>query len=105
MIGLNVLITKYISDDPQPGIVECQLVDAYGNEWVFRDKTAVIALGDLDADSDYPQPGVIACEIMRLRHDVNGREIISVNTERPWGVEALTGASRFDVLRSQIIEI
>ena len=25
MIGISVLITKYISDDPQPGIVECQL--------------------------------------------------------------------------------
>jgi len=36
MIGISVLITKYISDDPQPGIVECQLIDAYGNEWVFQ---------------------------------------------------------------------
>ena len=105
MTGISVLITKYISDDPQPGIVECQLVDAYRNEWVFQEKTAVIALGDLDADSDYPQPGVIACEIMKQWQDVNGREIVSVNTERPWCIETLTGASRFDVLRSQIIEI
>jgi uncharacterized protein YodC (DUF2158 family) len=105
MRGISVLIKKYISDDPQPGIVECRLFDAYGNEWVFQDKTAVIGLGPLDADSDYPQPGVIACEIMKQWQDVNGREIVSVNTERPWGVETLTGASRFDVLRSQIIEI
>jgi hypothetical protein len=105
MIGISVLITKYISDDPQPGIVECKLFDAYGNEWVFQDKTAIFSSLILDADSNYPQPGVIACEIMKQWQDANGREIVSVNTERPWSVEALTGASRFDVLRSQIIEI
>jgi hypothetical protein len=105
MIEISVLITKYISDDPQPGIVECQLFDAYGNEWVFQDKTPLFTSLNLNADSDYPQPGGIACEIIKEWQDVNGREIISVNTERPWGVEALTGASRFDVLRSQIVEI
>ena len=105
MIGISVLITKYISDDPQPGIVECQLFDAYGNEWVFQDKTAVFSSLNLDVSSEYPQPGVIACEIIKQWQDVNGREIVSVNTERPWGVETLTGVSRFDVLRSQIIEI
>jgi hypothetical protein len=39
MVGIGVLITKYISLAPQPGIVECQLFDAYGNEWTFQDKT------------------------------------------------------------------
>jgi hypothetical protein len=60
---------------------------------------------DLNADSDYPQPGVIACEVMKQWQDVSGREIVSVNTERPWGGETLDGVSLFDVLRSQIIEI
>jgi hypothetical protein len=105
MIGISVLITEYISDDPKPGIVECQLVDAHGNEWVFQDKTAIFSSLDLDVSSDYPQPGVIACEIIKQWQDVNGREIVTVNTERPWCIETLTGASRFDVLRSQIIEI
>ena len=105
MIGLSVLITKYISADPQPGIVECRLFDVYGSELVFQDKTAVFSSLNLDVSSDYPQPGVIACEIIKQWQDVNGREIVSVNTERPWGVETLTGVSRFDVLRSQIIEI
>jgi hypothetical protein len=105
MTGISVQITKYISDDPQPGIVECRLLDAYGNEWVFQEKTAIISLGDLDADTDYPQPGVIACEIIKQWQDVNGREIVSVNTERPWHIETLDGVSRFDVLRSQIIEV
>jgi hypothetical protein len=104
MIGISVQITKYISDDPQPGIVECQLVDVYGNEWLFQEKTAIVSSGDLDADTDYPQPWFIACEIIKQWQDVDGREIVSVNTEKPWGIESLTGDSRFDVLRSQIIE-
>jgi hypothetical protein len=105
MIGLSVQITKYISDDPQPGIVECRLLDAYGNEWVFREKTAIVGLGPLDTDNDYPQPGIIACEIVKQWQDAKSREIVSVNTERPDGVETLDGVSRFDVLRSQIIEV
>src|SRR5262249_46451680 len=105
MIGIIVQITKYISDDPQPGVVECQLFDAYGNEWIFLEKTAIVSSLDLTVDTDYPQPGVIDCEIVKEFQDVNGREIVSVNTERPWGIETLTGDSRFDVLRSQIMEV
>jgi hypothetical protein len=104
MVGIAVLITKYISLDPQPGIVECQLFDAYGNEWTFQDKTAIFVSHDLDASSDYPQPGVIACEITKHWQDTNGRGIVSIDTERPWGVEAMTGESRFHVLQSQLIE-
>jgi len=105
MVGIGILITKYIGLDPQPGIVECQLFDAYGKEWIFQDKTAIFAPHDLDANSDYPQPGVIACEIIKQWQDTNGREIVSIDTERPWGVETVTGESRFDVLQSQLIEI
>jgi hypothetical protein len=105
MIGISVQITKYICDDPQPGIVECRLVDAYENEWVFQEKTAIVGLSHLDADSNYPQPGIVACEIVKQWQDLNGREVVSVNTEKPWGIETLTGDSRFDVLRSQIIEV
>ena len=105
MIGISVQITKYISDDPQPGIIECCLLDAYGNEWVFRDKTPIFSSLDLNADSDYPKPGVIDCEIVKQWQDVNGRGIVSVNTEKPCRVETPDGVSRFDVLRSQIIGV
>ena len=105
MVGIGVLITKYISLNPQPGIVECQLFDAYGNEWTFQDKTAIFASHSLDTDSDYPLPGAIACEVIKQWQDTNGREIVSIDTKRPWGVEAMTGESRFDVLQSQLIEI
>src|ERR1041384_8007723 len=78
MVGIGVLITKYISLNPQPGIVECQLFDAYGNEWTFQDKTAIFASHSLDTDSDYPLPGAIACEVIKQWQDTNGREIVSI---------------------------
>jgi hypothetical protein len=28
MIGIRVAITPYIGDDPQPGIIACEFVDA-----------------------------------------------------------------------------
>jgi len=30
MLGVKVTILRYISDDPQPGVVECELEDAHG---------------------------------------------------------------------------
>ena len=104
MVGIKVQITKYIDDDPQPGIVECRLFDVYGKEWVFQDKSAIFSSDILNADSNYPLPGVIACEITKSWQGADGREIVSIDTASPWGVEAVTGETDFDVLREQIIE-
>ena len=104
MVGIKVQITKYIDDDPQPGIVECKLFDVYGKEWVFQDKSAIFSSDILTADSNYPQPGVIASEITKSWQGADGREIVSMDTASPWAVEAVTGETDFDVLREQIIE-
>ena len=60
MLAVKVTITRYVSDDPQPGVVECELVDAHGRRWRFIEKTAIVSADRLDAQSAYPQPGVIA---------------------------------------------
>ena len=83
MVGIKVQITKYIDDDPQPGIVECRLFDVYGKEWVFQDKSAIFSSDILNADSNYPQPGVIACEITKSWQGADGREIVSIDTASP----------------------
>src|SRR5262245_30757612 len=105
MVAISVQITKYISDDPQPGIVECRLIDAYGKEWVLHDKNGIFSMDYFDSHSRFPQPGVIACEVIKRWQDADGREIVSVNTESPWDVEAITGETRFDVLQVQLVEI
>lgn len=104
MIGIRVAITRYVSDDPQPGIVECEFADAHGRRWNFAEKTAIVSADYLDARTTYPQPGVIACEIAGRRRNATGREVILVDTERPWGVESVDGAMRFEVESASLIE-
>lgn len=105
MLAIRVLVTRHISHDLQPGVVECVLIDAWGREWRFEDKVAIFTWQDLDANSHYPQPGVIACRIISRRRDADGREVVTVDTASPWYVEATTGESRFDVLPAQIVEL
>jgi len=104
MIGIRVSITRYVSDDPQPGIVECEFCDAHGRRWNFMEKTAIVSSEYLDAHTSYPQPGVIACEIVSRSRDATGREIVLVDTERPWCVESVDGSMRFEVLPSSLVE-
>ena|SRR5436190_5789151 len=104
MLGINVTITRYISDDPQPGIVECQMIDARGRCWSFIDKVPIFSAAWLDAKSSYPQLGFIACQIVERRNDANGREIVTIDTELPWHVESTTGEVRFDVHAEELTE-
>jgi len=94
MIGIRILITRYISDDPQPGIVECELIDAAGVKHYFTEKTAIVTKDFINADSDYPREGIIACEIVNQEF---GPDVIEVGTERPWYVESTEGLTRFRV--------
>lgn len=104
MIGVRVSITRYISDEPQPGIVECEFADAHGRRWGFVEKTAIVSAADLDARTSYPQPGIIACRVVGRRVDNTGRELVNVDTERPWGVEAVDGTVQFEVLPASLLE-
>ncbi|MFO1044290.1 MAG: hypothetical protein U0941_21100 [Planctomycetaceae bacterium] len=104
MIGIRVSIARYISDDPQPGIVECNFLDANGKQHQFVEKTAVVSYADIDAQSTYPRPGVIACVILDRYRDVLDRELVVVETVEPWGVESTEGAVRFSVYPSALIE-
>lgn len=104
MLGFKVTIVRYISDEPQPGIVECELMDAHGRTWRFIEKTAIVSEVDLNTYSPYPQSGVVAGEIVHRIHDKTGREIIRFDTERPWDVESIDGMNQFDVLPKSVVE-
>lgn len=104
MIGVKVSITRYVSDEPQPGIVECEFYDAHGRRWNFMDKTAIFSAEYLNAHTNYPQPGVIACEVVSRWQDAEGREIVLVDTDRPWDVESVDASTRFEVLPSSLLE-
>jgi len=103
MLGVKVTILRYISDDPQPGVVECKLEDAHGRRWSFVEKTAIVSAAHLDANTSYPQQGIIACEIVRRSRDA-AREIVRISSERPWLVESVDGLTEFDVLPDALVD-
>ena len=105
MLGVKVTILRYISNDPQPGIVECQLEDANSNRWLFIEKTAIVSTANLDAKTSYPQPGIIACEVVRRSRESADREVVRINTERPWLVESIDGSTEFDVLAESLVDL
>jgi hypothetical protein len=103
MMAVRVAITRCV-DDCQPGWVECRLVDAAGKEWMFLEKIPVVSTADLRQDTPFPQPGVIACQIVARRYDADGRELVTVNTESPWGVESTSGCVLFEVAADQLVD-
>jgi hypothetical protein len=103
MTGIRVEIRRYV-DDGFPGVVECWLTDADDREWCIIEKVPVVTLEELDARSPYPRPGIIACRVIERRVGADGREVVVVDTEEPWHVEATTGETRFVIRPEQLEE-
>ena len=82
MVTIRVNIVQWIAD-AQPGLVACQLIDAWGNAHIFIDKLPIFTTANLDQQSVYPQPGWIACEVIDQRQDAHGRKMVTVDTEQP----------------------
>ena len=102
MLALKITIVAFINDD-QPGFVEARLTDAWNKEFVFHAKVPIFTKEHLDANSNYPQQGVIACMLVK-EYTVEGRQIMIVNTEKPWAVDSINGIYEFEVLPEQLIE-
>ena len=98
---LVVQIIRFVSPDPQPGIVECNFVDANKETHAFVDNVPISSLNDLDVKSSYPVKGILRCEVMKEWKDDLGRELVRITTRRD-GVESTTGLSEFVVLRNQL---
>ena len=97
---LRVQIVRF-TNATFPGWVASALHDAFGRTWEFVDKVAVFTTASLDEFSVYPQPGVIACEVVQQHTDEHGRQLWTIDTERPWGVAATSGETRFEVCADQ----
>ena len=92
MPAIKVQITR-IADGDQPGFVESQFVDARNRIQSLIEKLPIVTSAE----------GVIECEVLGRSADEVG-EIVTVDTERPWGVESTAGSSRFEVRPSILIE-
>ena len=101
MFSLEVEITRFV-EASQPGWVECVLVDVGGTKHLFVEKVPVVTLEDLDEKSDYPRVGIIACEVVE-RKRVGLREVATIDTTKPWGLESVDGQSSFQVWSDQLV--
>lgn len=104
MISVRVNIVEWV-DDWQPGIVKCALQDAYGQTWEFIEKLPIVTAAWLDGTSSYPQPAEIACDVVREWKNDKGEELVTIDTDNPWGVESTQGTTRFDVFKSQLTNV
>ena len=101
MQGVVIEISRLV-DDHFPGFVECLLIDSAGEKHVFVEKAPVVS-GELSSTSTLPAAGAIACVVESEWQDHEGRALVNINTEKPWGVESSAGQTRFVVLASQLV--
>jgi hypothetical protein len=99
---LPVQIVRFVSDDPQPGIVECEFTDARGEVHRIVEKVAVVTDAELTSGSEYPQPGYVACTILERMDGGNGSRFARITIAEPWGVETSTGQTELVVDESEL---
>jgi hypothetical protein len=104
MTAVKMTISRYVSNEPQPGIVECEMADVYGRVWRFIEKTAVVSSEHLDANSSYPKPAEVAVAVLARFQDAQLGEVVRIDTDRPWGIESVEGETRFDVFPASLTE-
>jgi len=80
-------------------------MDALGDEHLFVEKVPVVTRVHLDAASSYPQGGVIACIVLGRSEHGDGRQLVHIDTQTPWGIESTEGKDRFDVFAEQLREL
>lgn len=94
---------RWVADEPQPGLVEVSLVDAYGKRWIFVDKTASFTADVVTQNSSFPRDTRIGCEELGSEVEPDGREIVTITTARPWSIETVDEVSEFAIERSRMI--
>lgn len=98
MFELSVRPVRWVNDEPQPGVVEVELIDANEHPWRFLDKAVIFSAEWLSGEG-MPERAAIRCTIV----EVDG-ELALVNTAAPDHVESVDGQHLFRVRRDQLIE-
>jgi hypothetical protein len=64
MPNIRVQVVRFVDEEPQPGIVECQFRDAQGQVHSILDKVPMFTEAVLWSDSEYPQSGSVECRML-----------------------------------------
>jgi len=92
-------IDRWVSDEPQPGLVEAQITDVHGHVWNFIDKSAIFSSDVLTETTEYPRPGVIRCEVIEGDVLPNGAAATLISTIE---VESTEGERQFLVRADEV---
>ena len=99
---VRVTVTRWVSDQPFPGLVEVVLRDARGVAWPFVDKPPMFTRGILTSRTSYPLDATMACTVLGVRQE-EGRKVVDISTVAPWSLAAVDGTFEFAVRPEQII--
>jgi hypothetical protein len=99
---LAVQIVRFVNDEPQPGIVACEFVDAEGRCHTLIDKVPGFSANLLDTSSTYPRVGAVRCEQLARWRDATGRDLVRITIALPDGIESTEEVSEFVVLSTQL---
>ena len=99
---VSVQIVECLSNEP-PGFVAAQLADAYGEKHTFYDKAPVFGCDPFDDDFALPVAGWLGCEVVERFREA-GRDLATIDTERPWDIESTKGHYRFVVEAEAVAE-
>ena len=89
--------------DHQPPIIEFLLRDAFGEEWRFHDKEAIVSLDYLDENSSYPVDGSLRCTVLKRYVDETGRALVVIDSMFPDSVDSLGEEHVFTVADDQVL--
>ena len=104
MAAVGCQLARWVAHEPQPGLVEAQLTDSDGQLWSFIDKEPIFwSQETVSRLSRFPVAGAIRCQV--IGHEVlgDGREVVTVDTGRPDGVDS-GGVTIFRVPASAVLD-
>ena len=96
MTAVACRIVQWVADDPWPGLVEAELIDAAEKSWSIVDTSSVFTAQSLSSDSAFPIDGVIRCEVVE-----SYGETVLISTAQPDGVKS--GDSSTFVVRASAL--
>lgn len=103
---VRCVAVRWVADEPQPGLVDVELVDARNRRWVFRDKAPMferVPSQLFTSGASYPVEALIACTVTAIEGGGGGRPIVTIATDKPWGLESVDGQHSFEVTADQLV--
>jgi hypothetical protein len=98
MVNIKAVALRWVSDEPQPGLVEVAIIDAFGIEHRIIDKNAVVGPEDptLMPDSPYPVDFSIKADA-----ELDGEHRVTVTL--PWFMETTSGETRLTMSNADLL--